>query len=172
MGGAGRNAAPGALAKIVSDDMPDGVAVHSIKEILGWIGCMPPHVMHEMERLGGPLQRRSRFLVRGTFIFASSQQIVLPTTYARSSRRRTGWTKTTCCSNTPTTPVSKRPSGNRCRRPWAPCSRRSRRPVHRQRRASGRLGAAPLRPLRPDSAAAVSVLCPCSSVVCRQLWVE
>ena len=53
---------------------------------------------------------------------SSSQQSVLPTTYARSSRRRTGWTKTTCCSNTPTTPVSKRPSGNRWRRPWAPCS--------------------------------------------------
>ena len=43
---------------------------------------------------------------------------------------------------------------------------------HRQRCASGRLGAVLLRPLRPDSAAAVSVLCSCSSVVCMQLWVE
>ena len=69
VGGAGRNAAPGALAKIISDDMPDGVAVHSIEEILGWVGCIPPHMIQEMERLGGPLQRRPRFLVRGTFIF-------------------------------------------------------------------------------------------------------
>ena len=45
---------------------------------------------------------------------------------------------------------------------------------HGQRRASGRIGAAPLRPLRPDSAVPVSVLCPCSSVVCMQLsgWSE
>ena len=74
MGEAGRNTAPGALAKLVSDDMPDSVAVHSIEEILGRIGCMPPHIMQEMERLGCPLQRRSRFLVRGTFIFELAAQ--------------------------------------------------------------------------------------------------
>ena len=89
MGGAGRNAAPGALAKIVSYDMPDGVAVHSIEEILGWVGCMPPHMMQEMERLGGPLHRRSRFLVRGTFIFELAAEC--PPDYIRPIKSEMYW---------------------------------------------------------------------------------
>jgi len=69
--------------------MPDGVAVHSIKEILGWIGCMPPHMMQEMERLGGPMQRRSRFLVRGTFIFELAAEC--PPDYIRPIKSETYW---------------------------------------------------------------------------------
>lgn len=35
-----QNAAPaGALVKIVSDDMPDVVAVHLVEMILVWVGC-------------------------------------------------------------------------------------------------------------------------------------
>ena len=69
--------------------MPAGVAVQSIEEILGWVGCMPPHTMQEMERLGGPLQRRSRFLVRGTFIFELAAEC--PPNYIRPIKSETYW---------------------------------------------------------------------------------
>ncbi len=69
--------------------MPDGVAVQSIEEILGWVGCMPPHTMQEMERLGGHLQRRSRFLVHGTFIFELAAEC--PPDYTRPIKSEKYW---------------------------------------------------------------------------------
>ena len=72
-----------------SASWPDNMAVYSIEEILGWIGCMPPHMMQEMERLGGPMQRRSRFLVRGTFIFELAAEC--PPDYIRPIKSETYW---------------------------------------------------------------------------------
>ena len=50
---------------------------------------MPPHMMQEMERLGGPMQRRSRFLVRGTFIFELAAEC--PPDYIRPMKSETYW---------------------------------------------------------------------------------
>ena len=72
-----------------SASWPDNMAVYSIEEILGLIGCMPPHMMQEMERLGGPMQRRSRFLVRGTFIFELAAEC--PPDYIRPIKLEKYW---------------------------------------------------------------------------------